>query len=190
MPAAVILSASIVTGAVSPSITPTRSSTPSGRYIYGEVRDASNNAGLEGVVVRLYREDSGNWQQISEKTTDSNGHYAFGFSPVPRLHRIVETDPYGYMSDRVALPSGLDATVVNANTVEFEPPSEDSVGPIVFYDRRVPTATPKPTKTNTPTATRTKTPTAKLTLTPTSAATPTPTVPGEVFRIWLPIVRN
>mgnify|MGYP003775889219 FL=1 len=136
-------------------------------------------------MVTLYRSAGGNWTSLSQKTTDASGRYAFGFSPVPSLHRIVESDPTGYASDRVVLPSGLTATVVDANTVEFMPPEASSVGPLLFYDRRLPTATPTATPTNTATPTQTATPT--LTATPT--ATQTPTIPG-IPRVWLPIIVN
>jgi hypothetical protein len=162
------------------TITPTRTNTPEGRYVYGYVRDADSDAPLKDVVVTLYRNENGSWTQLNQKTTDVNGHYAFGFSPVATLHRIVETDPSGYMSDRVTLPSGLDGTVVNANTVEFEPPGEGSVGPLLFYDRRLPTATA--------TATPTKTATATVTPTVTQTATFTPTPLGKAFRVWLPMM--
>ncbi len=161
--------------------TPTPSKTPDGRYFFGYVRDVATEEGLAGVTVSLYRNESGSWSLISQKTTDSSGNYAFGFSPVPSLHRIIETDPYDYSSDRVALPSGFDGTAVNANTVEFQPPAAGSVGPIVFYDRRLPTAT----ATNTPTHTPSPTATEEATLTPTP--TLSPTEPGEIYRVWLPM---
>jgi hypothetical protein len=169
---------------LTPSKTPTRTNTPQGRYIYGEVRDVDTDQPLEGVVVTLYRNESGSWTQLNQKTTDENGNYAFGFSPVSTLHRIVETDPYDYMSDHVSLPSGFSGTVVNANTVEFEPPSTGSVGPLVFYDRHLPTATRTNTPTVTPTSTQTPTATA------TEGATPTPTMTSEILKVWLPMILN
>ena len=169
-----------------PTITPTRTNTPQGRYIYGDVRDVNGDAPLAGVTVTLYRNESGSWVQLNQKTTDSNGHYAFGFSPVGTLHRIVESDPSGYMSDHVSLPGGFAGTAVSPNIVEFEPPNEGSVGPLVFYDRRLPTSTFTATATNT--LISTATPTPSVTLTP--EATLTPTLTGERWRVWLPMIMN
>jgi hypothetical protein len=172
---------------LTPSLTPTPSSTTTGRTIYGYVRDVDTDAPLADVVVTLYRGGEGDWLQISQKTTGANGYYAFSFSPVPQSYRIVESDPAGYESDHVALPSGL-GTVVDANTVEFELPSESSVGPLMFYDRlstaSTVTATPMATHTGTPALSETPTET------PTQTATPTPTRPSGGLTVWLPMVQK
>jgi len=140
------------------------------------------DAPLQGVTISLYRGGAGNWALVNEKTTDANGYFAFSFSSVPTLHQLVESDPAGYQSDRVTFPSGFAATVVDANTVEFNPPAT-STGPIIFYDKVMPTATPTntPTNTATPTATNTPTPTPTITLTPTLS---------DGLTVWLPMIVN
>ncbi len=166
--------------------TRTPSTTAQGANINGYVRDVDTDEPLGGVLVSLYRGASGDWQLVNQKTTDANGYYAFSFSLVPQLHRLVESDPAGYASDHVAFPQGFGA-VIDANTVEFQP-SSGSAGPIIFYDRLMPTVTP----TETPTETATPTATETATATPTETATPTPTAttPSQGYRVWLPMVLN
>jgi 5-hydroxyisourate hydrolase-like protein (transthyretin family) len=162
---------------------PTSTPTSDAKWVFGKVVNAETGQGLSGAVIRLYRSAGAGWNQIREMTTGADGAFGFGISPAISRYLLTEQDPAGFASLSAELPAGIDGTVVDVNSIEFELPVGPGVGPFVFTDIREEclfTATPTATPTGVPTLptnTPTGEPTIEPTDTPTSTPTNTPTVP-------------
>jgi hypothetical protein len=113
-------------------------------YIHGRVVEQGSGRALTGATTWLYRDDGG-WQLVSTSSTNDSGYFGFGISAQSGHYRIVKQNPPGYSSVSATIPPGVQATVVDADTIDLDLTPDEIVGPFVFVDILLVVGAPVPT---------------------------------------------
>lgn len=79
----------------------------------------TNEPGLAGVTLTLYRWNGNSYDSVATTTTDAQGRYRFDNNVLPGRYRIVETQPSGYISVSSSAGTVNGQTRGRADTVDI-----------------------------------------------------------------------